>query len=271
MSRILITGGSGGLGREVVARMNLDRNIVRIMSRGNRPEKLDKRIEWVQADLKTGDGVAEAVAGSQTILHLASQPFTDNQKVDIEGTRHLLELARKEQLRNFVYISIVGIERFPKFSYYKAKVAAERLIEESGVPYTILRATQFHSFIDFFISAANRLPIIFLPTEFQVQPIDTGEVAASLVQLAADAPSGRVPDMAGPEVLRVGDMIRTWLKIRGIRKPVVNLPLPGATFNAYRRGLNTEPNRAVGKITWAEWVAREYDTAHTYVPAKASR
>ena len=69
---------------------------------------------------------------------------------------------------------------------------------------------------------------------------------------------GHVPDIAGPEVLSAGDMARTWLNIRGIHKAVIHLPLWGETVDAYRRGMNTAPDRAVGKLTWREWVVREY-------------
>jgi len=262
MSRILITGGNGGLGREVLTRLNLDQNTVRIMSRSTRPEKLDSRIEWAPANLRTGAGLADAVHGTEVVLHLATgHSLKDARLVDVEGTRRLLELARREGVQNFVYISIVGIEHFPKFFYYKAKVEAEHLIESSGVPYTILRATQFHSLIDRVLKVANRLPFIWLPTDVQAQPVETGECAAQLVQLTNETAMRRVPDIAGPEVLSARDMARTWLNLRGIRKPIINLPLRGETVNAFRRGMNTAPDRAVGKITWAEWVARQYDTA----------
>jgi uncharacterized protein YbjT (DUF2867 family) len=272
MSHILITGGNGGLGRELVARLNLNRHTVRIMSRGIRPNNLDARIEWAQADLRTGDGVAEAVRGARVIFHLATgHSLKDVRLVDVEGTRRLLELSRQEGVKNFVYSSIIGIEHFPKFFYYKGKMEAESLIQSSGVPYTIVRAAQFHSLIDMVLKAVNRLPFILVPTTMQVQPIDTGEVAAQLALLAHETPMQRVADVAGPEVLRSGDMARAWLNVRGIRKPIVNLPLWGETIASFRRGLNTAPDQAVGKITWAEWVTREYNIAPSKtVSAKAS-
>ncbi|MBZ0283399.1 MAG: NAD(P)H-binding protein [Anaerolineae bacterium] len=257
MTYILITGGTGGLGHQVVTHINLDRNRVRIMSRRSRPENLDARLEWAQADLSSGNGLAEAVRGTQTILHLATNPI-HMQTVDMEGTRRLLEAACREQIKNFVYISIVGIEHFPKMGYYKSKLSVERLIESSGVPYTILRATQFHSLIDMILRAANRLPFLLLPTDFQSQPIDSGEVAAHLIQLGEEGAKGRVPDLAGPDRLRLSDMAYTWLTTRHIRKPIIRLPVWGATVNAYRRGMNTVPTQVIGKVTWAEWVERRY-------------
>jgi uncharacterized protein YbjT (DUF2867 family) len=260
LSHILIAGGNGGLGREVVARLNPDRHTLRIMSRGARPPNLDARIEWSQADLRTGDGVAEAVRGVDVVYHLATgHSPKDARLVDVEGTRRLLERSREEGVQNFIFSSIIGVEYFPGFFYYKAKFEAERMIESSGVPYTILRAAQLHSLIDGVLKSGNRLPFIFLPTELQMQSVDTGEVAAQLAPLANELALRRVPEVAGPEVLRSGEMARVWLNLRGIRKPVINLPLPGATIDAFRRGLNTSPHQAVGKITWAQWVIREYN------------
>jgi uncharacterized protein YbjT (DUF2867 family) len=262
MSHILVTGGNGGLGREVVARLNPDRDSVRIMSRGTRPAKLDARIEWAQADLRTGSGVAEAPRGIEVVYHLATgHSYNDARLVDVEGTQRLLELSRREGVKNFIYTSIIGVEHFPGFFYYKAKFDAERLIELSGVPYTILRAAQLHSLVDGVLKTVNRLPFILLPTTMQFQTIDTGEVAAQLAPLAHESALQRVPEVAGPEVLRAGEMARTWLNLRGIRKPVINLPLWGKTIAAFRHGLNTAPQRAVGSITWAEWVARQYNIA----------
>jgi uncharacterized protein YbjT (DUF2867 family) len=238
---------------------------VRIMSRGTRPSKLDARIEWAQADLQTGNGVAAAVRGVEVVYHLATgHSPKDIRLVDMEGTRRLLQLSRGEGVKNFIYTSIIGVEHFSKFFYYQAKFEAERMIESSGVPYTILQAAQLNSLIDTVLNTVNRLPFLLLPTTMQVQSIDTGEVAAQLVPLAQEAALKRVPDVAGPEVLRIGEMARVWLNLRGIQKPIINLPLWGETIGAFRRGLNTAPHQTVGKITWTEWVARKYNTA----PAK---
>jgi uncharacterized protein YbjT (DUF2867 family) len=264
VTHILITGGSGGLGREVVARLNPDRSTLRIMSRGARPPNLDARIEWAQADLRTGSGVAEAVHGVDVVYHLATgHAPKDVRLVDIEGTHRLLELSQAEGVKNFIYSSIIGVEHFPGFFYYKAKFDAERMIEASGVPYTIMRAAQLHSLIDMVLKMGNRLPFILLPTTMQVQTVDTGEFAAQLAHLPHESALKRVPDVAGPEVLRSGEMAHIWLNLRGIRKPIINLPLPGATMDAFRRGMNTALHRAVGNITWAEWVARKYNIAPT--------
>src|SRR3990172_12933053 len=156
MSRVLITGGTGVLGSEVASRLAPAGYTVRVMSRRAAPAE-GARTEWAQAQIETGEGLAEAVAGVDVIVHAASSPFRRTREVDVEGTRRLLEVARAAGVAHFVYISIVGIDRIP-LPHYKAKLAAERLIEESAVPYSILRAPQFFTLMDDFLR--NLLPHI---------------------------------------------------------------------------------------------------------------
>src|SRR3990170_5638680 len=146
MPRVLITGGTGVLGRELVPRLAAAGYSVRVVSRRAAPAE-GAPAEWARAQIATGEGLAEAVAGVDVIVHCASSPFRRTREVDVEGTRRLLERAREAGVAHFVYISIVGVDLIP-LGYYKHKLAAERLIEESGVPYSILRAPQFFTLID---------------------------------------------------------------------------------------------------------------------------
>src|SRR3990172_1724379 len=144
MSRVLITGGPGVLGREVAPRLATAGYTVRVVSRRAAPAE-GAPTEWAQAQIETGEGLA--VAGVDVIVHCASSPFRRTRVVDVEGTRRLLEAAKAASVPHFVYISIVGIDRIP-LPYYKAKLAAERLIEESGAPYSIQWAPQFFTLLD---------------------------------------------------------------------------------------------------------------------------
>ena len=256
MARVLITGGSGGLGGELVPRFRQAGYTVRISSRRPAPPDAGAGLEWAQASLETGVGLAEAVAGADLIAHAASSPFRRTWQVDVEGTRRLLEAAGAANTPHFFYISIVGVDRVP-LPYYRAKLAAEKLIEESGVPCSILRATQFDSLIDRFLRTLIRLPLALVPKDLRFQPIDTGEVAERMVAAAANGPSGRLPDLGGPEVHTSGELARAWLKARGRRVALVHLPLPGKAAAAFRRGDLCTPN-AEGKVTWADWLARTY-------------
>jgi uncharacterized protein YbjT (DUF2867 family) len=179
--------------------------------------------------------------------------------MDVMGTRRLLAAAKATGVKHFLYISIAGIDRIP-FPYYRAKVAAEAEVEQGGVPYTILRATQFHSLIDgWLLQPLKKFPAAFIPTDFKFQPVDTGEVAEALCALAQGAPVGRAPDMGGPEVLTLGEMARPWLAAQRKRGWPLWLPVPGAVGHAFRNGYNTCPANRQGKITWAQWVAQKYN------------
>jgi uncharacterized protein YbjT (DUF2867 family) len=214
-------------------------------------------IEWARAELESGQGVAEAAAGAQVIVHAASDPRRRDGKIDVEGTRLLLQQARSAGATHFVYISIVGIDRVPYF-YYKHKLAAEEMIAGASVPWSILRTTQFHNLIDMFLKPFMKFPIVLLPTDWQAQPVDVGEVAEALCSIVAAGPSGRLPDMGGPEVLRSGNMARVWLKARRMRRLMIHLPLPGQVAHGFRQGYTTCPDRRIGQITWAEWLKKKY-------------
>ncbi len=260
MPRVLIIGGSGGLGRELVPRFLGAGYTVRISSRRPAPPDVDTGLEWARASLETGEGLAEAVAAVDLIVHAATSPFRRTQQVDVEGTRRLLEAARAAGTPHFFFISIVGIDRVP-LPYYRAKLAAEALIEQSGVPWSVLRATQFHTLIDRFLRTLVRLPIALGPKDLRFQPVDTGEVAERMVAAAAQGPSGRLPDFGGPEAHTSGELARAWLKARGKRAALVHLPLFGKAAAAFRRGDLCTLDHAEGTITWAGWLARTYGSS----------
>ncbi len=257
MARVLVTGGTGVLGRELVPRLKAAAHTVRVMSRGGPGASRDPEVEWAQASLETGAGLDNAVSGAEAIVHCASSPFRRTEMVDVRGSERLLEHARKEGVSHFLYISIVGIDRIP-LGYYKRKLAAEGLVEQAGVPWSILRATQFQTLIDMQLRALMRFPIALVPTDFRFQPIDPGEVADRMVECAAGGPRGRLPDLGGPEVHTLADLARTWTEIRGLRRRIIRLPLPGKIAAGFRRGFNTTPDNAQGTVTWADWVRRKY-------------
>lgn len=254
---ILVTGGTGTLGRAFIEAAEAAGHRVRIMSRRAEPPGLPPGRRWVRADVTSGEGMAAAVRGVGTILHAASDPVGDPRAVDVEGTRRLLAAAEAAGVRHLLYPSIVGIDRMP-YAYYDAKEEAERLIERSEVPHTTVRITQFHSFVDRILSSVARLPIMPLPTRARVQSIAVEEAAAHLVDRMGRGPAGRVPDVAGPEVLSLGEMARSWVRARRKRRWVVRLPLPGELVRGFREGRATAPERAVGSEPWDTWLRRAY-------------
>ena len=261
MTKILVTGGSGALGREIVKRLaNFGYN-VRVMSR--RPARHDTQtttaIAWVQGNLASGQGLAEAVADVDIIVHAASDPLRSRQ-IDVNGTRLLLTKARETGVvSHVVYISIVGIDRIP-YGYYTSKLEAEERIKQSGIPWSILRATQFHTLLDIMLRATTKLPLVLFPADLPFQVLDPGEAADRLCEIVAAGPSGSVPDLGGPEVLTGRQLMRIWLKQRGLHRLVIPLWLPGKAAYGFRHGFNTcgssEARR--GTITWSEWVQKKY-------------
>lgn len=258
MTATLVTGGTGALGSELVQRLIKKDHAVRIMSRRAAPADGGLMTEWAQASLESGEGLREAVDGIECVAHCASSPFKNTRDADVEGTRRLLDACKEAGVKHLLYISIVGIDRVP-LPYYKHKLAAERIIEEAGVPYTILRATQFHYLIDRFLGdALLKLPAGAVPGSFKYQTIDTGEVADRMAELVESGPTGRAPDIGGPEVLTFRQMAKSWMKARGSRRLMLPLPVFGKIAGAFRKGYNTCPDNAYGKITWQQYLDEKY-------------
>jgi uncharacterized protein YbjT (DUF2867 family) len=253
---ILVTGGTGTLGRLVVPRLMDAGGNVRVLSRQSR--EAGKGIEFVTGDLATGEGIQAAVEGAEIIVHCAGSSKGDEAKA-----LNLVRAASGSGARHLVYISVVGADRIPivsgvdraMFGYFGSKLAAERVVVDSGLPWTTLRATQFHDLILTVAQQLAKLPVIPVPAGFRFQPIDAGEVATRLVELALGTPAGLVPDMAGPRVYTTAELIRGYLRARGKRRPIVPVRLPGKAARAYRAGANLAPDRAVGRRSWEEFLA----------------
>jgi uncharacterized protein YbjT (DUF2867 family) len=257
-SPILVTGGTGTLGSHVVRHLGERDRQVRVLSRKERPA--GDGVEYVVGDLASGSGVDEAVAGVDVIVHCASA-----QKGDEDATRNLVQAAAAQGRRpHLVFISIIGVNGIP-FGYFKTKLAAENVVAESSLSWTILRATQFYDFILNGAESLARLPIVPAPRDFRCQPIDTGEVADRLVELALGPPSGRVPDIGGPEVSTWAEMVRQYLRAAGRRRPVVEVWLP--MMKAIRAGGllvgGGAPGavNACGRTTWQEFLQRRLRTS----------
>jgi len=253
MPLVLVTGAAGGLGRQILPRLIANGFSVRGTSR--QPDPGISGIEWARSDLATGQGLAEAVLGVDAVVHAASSSTRDTWAIDVEGTSKLLEACRAANVRHIIYVSIVGVDRIP-LAYYKAKLAAEERIMAGRVPWTIQRAPQFFSLVEFLIRQAARYPLIFLPTDFKGQPVDTGEAADVFADLVRRGPSGRTPDFGGPKVMQLGEMAAAWKAARKVHKPVVSLPLMGKVAAGFRAGYNTAPGYRVGSLQWEDWLNR---------------
>ena len=141
------------------------------------------------------------------------------------------------------------------FGYFASKRAAERVAASSGLPWTILRATQFHELFLLTAQFMAKLPVLPVPARFRFQPVAAEEVAARLVELALGAPAGLVPDIGGPKVYGMDEILRAYLRAAGKRRPLIPVWIPGKAARAIRAGANLTPERAVGRQTWEEFLA----------------
>lgn len=255
MTTVLLTGATGVLGQELQSRLYDDGHEIRAASRSPRTGDDDK-IEWVELDLTDGSGMGEAITGVDIVVHAASAARGDSEAVDVRGTERLLNTAAGADIQNFVYVSIVGIDEIP-YTYYKHKLTAEQAIESSSVPSTIVRVTQFYPFVASLLGTLRWLPIWPLPTEFTLQPIETGEAAQAVSEYATVEAVGRVPDVGGPDVLSARELAEAYRKERGLRRPIIRLPIPGDVASAFRAGKATCPDHTVGTITWKQWLAAQ--------------
>jgi uncharacterized protein YbjT (DUF2867 family) len=252
----LVTGGTGTLGCLVVPRLRDAGCNVRVLSR--RSHEAEEGIEYVTGDLATGEGIEAAVDGAELIVHLAG-----SNKGDEDKALNLVRAASRARVRHLVYISVVGADRVPvgsgadraMFGYFASKLAAERVVADSGLPWTTLRATQFHDLILNTARQMARLPLIPVPAGFRFQPVDAEEVAARLVELTLGTPAGLLPDMAGPRVYEMAELLRGYLRARHKHRLMVPVRLPGKAARAFRAGANLSPERAVGQRTWEDFLA----------------
>jgi uncharacterized protein YbjT (DUF2867 family) len=245
---ILVTGGTGRLGRRLVPLLQQAGHSVRQMSRrGTGPG-------GVRGDLGTGRDLAMGLVGAEVVVHAATgypYPDEDPWQVDVAGTRRLVEAVDRTRLRHLMYVSIVGVDRIP-FGYYRAKFAAEQVLLASGLPVTLLRVTQFHEFVDQLLDQARRGPVLPVPMGWRVQPVDTGDVAAHVADLVTAAPSGDVVEYGGPEEHSAADLARMWAAARSAGTHVVATPVPGKLSAAFRDGAAVPSRGARGRRTYAE-------------------
>lgn len=249
---VLVTGASGDLGRHVVRHL---------VAAGHSTRRLVHRARPIQAgvddrpgDLRTGEGLERAVDGIDAAIHCATAPFRPK-TVDVAGTARLIDdLSVTAPSAHLIYPSIVGIDDHPYF-YYRAKVAAERLITASSSPWSIQRATQFHELLIRALRPFDRLPFAMVPSGLRFQPMAASEAAERLVELVVKGPSGRLPDIGGREIRDSVDLARAYRRSTGNAPRVLSVPIAGATARAFRRGAHLLGETGRARQTWEEFLA----------------
>lgn len=241
--RIAIAGGTGTLGRHVTAELSERGHEVRVLSR-HAPE--------YRVDLTTGAGLAAALDGCQVVVDASSAPPRSAAATLVAGNRRLLDAGREAGVEHHVCVSIVGCDRLPA-RYYRVKTQQEDIVARGPLPWTIVRATQFHELIATFLGAAARYRVVPVPRGV-LQPVAAAEAAGAVAEVAVSEPRrGRV-EVGGPEVVPIADLASTWRRAAGRRVLLVPLPVPGRVGRALRDGWLTDTRPDVrGSVTFAAW------------------
>ncbi|MFF2274616.1 SDR family oxidoreductase [Agromyces sp. NPDC058126] len=243
--RIAVAGGTGTVGRHVVdvARERGHEVVVLARSAG--------------VDLISGEGLAEALAGVDAVVDTANIMSIDRETAERFFTTSSLTLLAAEAragVGHHVLLSIVGIDEVP-YAYYEAKLAQERVVEQGQVPWTILRATQFHEFAG---QMAGRMRVagVQLAPRMRTQPVAAREVGERLVELAEHPAAGRAGELAGPREEQLSEMVRRLARAEGRRGPVLSIALPMKGMREMRHGaVLPGPHARLGRQSFDEWLA----------------
>lgn len=241
---LAVAGATGVVGQHVVARARAAGHTVVPLSRGT------------GQDVVTGAGLPAALAGADAVIDVTSVATTrTRESVDFftRATEQLLAAEQAAGVGHHVALSIVGIDGETS-GYYAGKVAQERLVAAGPVPWTLLRATQFHEFAAQLVRRTAVGPFVVVPA-MRAATVAASEVADALVELATGAPRGRVADLGGPAEAELADLVRRYLAATGQRRRVLRVPLPGAAGRRMRDGsLVPGPDADHGRVTFDEWL-----------------
>ncbi|HWD62430.1 MAG TPA: SDR family oxidoreductase [Humibacter sp.] len=245
--RIAVAGGTGTVGKHVVASLNAGGHEAVSLSRAS------------GVDLVSGTGIDEAIRGVDAVIDVTSTS-SQSAKTSIEFfetvTRNLLSAEKLAGVPHHVALSIVGAAKADS-GYYAGKVAQERLVMAQPGGWSILRATQFHEFAAQMATSAAFGPLQLAPIA-RTQPIAAAEVGDALAEIALGEPRGLDKDLAGPREEKMTSMIRAYLAARGLRRLVVDFPMPGAMGRGMRDGsILPGPDARLGTQTFDEWLAEQ--------------
>src|SRR4051794_535905 len=244
--RVGVLGATGTAGSAAAAEL---------LSRGHEVVRLGRRKVDRHVDVVSGEGLEEAFTGLDALVECLNAKGTKPDVVRpvlVDGVRAALAAAAGAGVGHAVSLSIVGCDRVP-LGYYRVKVEQEELVRAAPLPTTVVRATQFHQLIDHTLAATRRLGIIPAPP-LVLQPVDPADVAIALAEVVERGP-GADAAIAGPEILELRDLARSWRVARGSRRPVVPVPALGPTLTAIAAGGLTDQHAARGARTWAQYLA----------------
>ena len=262
MTTTLVLGGTGHLGRDVVEQLLMRDMSVRVLSR---TPGCDKRVQWIQGDLATGEGLDASLKGVSHVVHAATNSpiarrgsirlhdlWRTPQDVEIDGTQRIIELARHGSVEHFLFVSIVGLED-SRLPYSRAKLAAEQLVRNSSLSWSIVRATPFFYLVERMLDGLHKIPVWPLPAA-PFQPVDTRDVADHIVEHLTGATRGDLPSIGGPNITSYADMARSHLRARGLNRRVVEFGIPERWA---RQGGIVVADGVSGRRGWNEWLTEQ--------------
>ena len=252
--RILVTGSTGQLGSVLLNQLKGSDYKVKITSR-RKPEGIG-HFEWVYSDLLSGEGLEEAIKDVDVIIHAATSPIKNSKNIEVIGFENFL--SKLQYIKHFIYPSIVGIEEIP-LKYYELKYEAEELLKNSSIPFTIVRATQFHGFIENFLLSKPLFKRYVIPGSIKIQSVDVGEFAKHLIDLINKGPQGRTDDFGGPDIMTLREMAELKIKINNETNKVLSISLPGKLYKSFFDGKNTNFIQRMGKITFENYLRNKID------------
>ena len=255
-TKILLTGGTGQLGRMLLKQIDNEDFHIDILTRNKNIGSI-KNVEYINADLTKVETLGSLGSDYDIIIHCASDP-KNSESIDIKGTHNLLKSIKGGRPKNFIYISIVGVDK-STFPYYQNKLKTEELVVDSGIPYTIMRITQFHDFIyDRILNTANLEdgPII-IPDGLQFQSIDLMDVCGEILGLLKNGPSNSTIRIGGPEILKISDIIRNYQEVIKPEKEISLVPPHNDFQKLFTTGINLCSNHKTGKITWRDFLTEK--------------
>ncbi|MBB4374791.1 uncharacterized protein YbjT (DUF2867 family) [Bradyrhizobium sp. cir1] len=266
MALTLVTGGTGHLGRDIVDRLVRNGRRVRVFARAPRTRS---DVEWAIGDLATGAGLRDALHDVDTVINAATwspiarrggiRPidfFTSPSAVDVEGTERLLSLSGESGVQHFLHVSIVGLDE-ATLPYARVKLAGERLVRASVLPWSVVRAMPFYYLLDKLLAGLGWLPVWPVPTT-RFNPVDTSDVANHVVACTVDGMRGERVEIGGPEDLRLVSLARRYQDARGWHQKILPMNLSDARV----RGMGFVVSQGVrGQLSWADWLRRNYPAA----------
>lgn len=252
--KIVVIGGSGLIGSKVVARLG---------ARGQQALAASPRSG---VDAVTGRGLAEALDGAKIVVDLANSPSFESEAAMSffeNAGRNLAEAEQAAGVQHHVALSVVGTERLLDSGYFRAKMAQEALIKKSGIPYTIVRATQFFEFIGAIADSGTKDGVVRMPTAM-MQPIAAEDVATAVAEVTLSTPALGIVEVAGPQPFRIDEIVRKYLAERSDPREVV--AVPEAEYFGLRLSegsLMPEAGARLGAIRFADWMRQTVARSHS--------